>query len=60
MNTRIFFEYAYLIISIYAAFQAYRLWDSTDRKDFYMYLIFGVVAFGMFLLRRFSRKKGNK
>ena len=33
MNARIFFEYAYLAIALYCAYEVYNLWGTADRTQ---------------------------
>lgn len=57
MNTRIFFEYAYLAICGFSIYEAVRYWNSADKQSFYMYVFFAVASLGMFFLRRITRKR---
>lgn len=59
MNGRIFFEYAYLAIAIYCGCEAYRLWNIPEAKVT-MFIIFGVLALGMFGFRRYLRIKNKR
>ena len=34
MNARIFFEYAYLAIALYCAYEAYQLWNAAQGKPY--------------------------
>ena len=38
MNARIFFEYAYLAIALYCAYEVYNLWGTADRTQWYIRL----------------------
>lgn len=53
------FEYAYLVIFFFSAYEVYNVW-STDRNRAYLFLVFAVVSIGMFLFRRNYRKKFEK
>ena len=59
MNARIFFEYAYLAIALYCAYEAYQLWNAAQGKP-YMYIIFAIAAVAMFWLRRQTRLKQTR
>jgi len=40
MNARVFFEYAYLAIAFYCAYQVYALYNTPDRTQWYIYIAF--------------------
>lgn len=51
-----FFEYAYLVIAIFFAVEAFRIWgESRDRA--YMFILFVAIAVFMFFFKRKFRKK---
>lgn len=60
MKARIFFEYAYLAICVFSIYEAVRYWNTSETQSFYMYVIFAVASLGMFILRRYTRKKQGK
>ena len=51
-----FFEYAYLIVAIFFAYEAIVNWN-VDRNRAYLFLLFVVVAICMFFFKRNFRKK---
>ena len=51
-----FFEYAYLVIAVFFAFEAVNNW-STKRNRAYLFIFFVVVAIFMFFFKRNFRKK---
>lgn len=51
-----FFEYAYLVIAIFFAFEAVNNW-SAERNRAYLFIFFVVVAIFMFFFKRNFRKK---
>ncbi|MDN3724841.1 hypothetical protein QRD02_10635 [Aequorivita sp. SDUM287046] len=51
-----FFEYAYLIIAAFFAYEAFINW-STQRNRAYLFIFFVVVAIFMFFFKRNFRKK---
>ncbi len=60
MNGRIFFEYAYLAIAIYCAYQVYVLRGSSQGSEWYMYIAFALAALAMFWFRRQTRLKQRR
>ncbi len=50
------FEFLYPIVAILAAVEAYSVWN-TDRNRAYLFVLFFVIAVGMFFFRRHYRKK---
>nr|WP_315011213.1 hypothetical protein [uncultured Capnocytophaga sp.] len=60
MNARIFFEYAYLAIALYCAYEVYNLWGTADRTQWYLYIVFALGALAMFWFRRQTRLKRKK
>lgn len=51
-----FFEYAYLVIALLFAFEAYRIWNEEPNQA-YLFLGFVAVAIFMFFFKRRFRKK---
>ena len=51
-----FFEYAYLIIAAFFAYEAVNNWN-TERNRAYLFIFFVVVAIFMFFFKRNFRKK---
>jgi hypothetical protein len=51
-----FFEYLYLVVAIFFAYEAVNNWSS-ERSRAYLYLFFVVVAVFMFFFKRNFRKK---
>jgi len=51
-----FFEYAYLLIAVFFAYEAVNNW-STERNRAYLFIFFVVVAIFMFFFKRNFRKK---
>ena len=51
MNARIFFEYAYLAIALYCAYEVYNLWGTADRTQWYLYIAFALGALANVLVQ---------
>lgn len=51
-----YFEYAYLIIAAFFAFESYRIWSS-DRGRAYIFIFFVALAIFMYFFKRRFRKK---
>lgn len=51
-----FFEYAYLIIAAFFAYEAINKWN-TEPNQAYLFLFFVVLAISMFFFKRNFRKK---
>ncbi|SRX54375.1 hypothetical protein AEQU1_01384 [Aequorivita sp. CIP111184] len=51
-----FFEYAYLVIAVFFAYEAVNNWTS-ERNRAYLFIFFVVVAIFMFFFKRNFRKK---
>ncbi|WP_315190801.1 hypothetical protein [Capnocytophaga sputigena] len=60
MNARVFFEYAYLAIAFYCAYQVYALYNTPDRTQWYIYIAFTLGALAMFWFRRNTRLKNRR
>nr|WP_315123561.1 hypothetical protein [uncultured Capnocytophaga sp.] len=60
MNGRIFFEYAYLAIALYCAYQVYASWSTPHHTQWYMYIAFALASLAMFWFRRQTRVKNNQ
>ena len=58
MRTKIYrlFEYAYIVMAIFATYVAYENWD-VNRNRAYLFAFFVVVAIFMFFFKRRFRKK---
>lgn len=52
----VFFEYAYLVIAVFFAYEAVNNW-SNERNRAYLFIFFVVVAIFMFFFKRNFRKK---
>ena len=52
-------EWVYVGVFILSAFEVYSKWN-TDRDRAQLFILFGVVAIGMFFFRRYFRKKLEK
>ncbi|WP_205589281.1 hypothetical protein [Mesonia aquimarina] len=51
-----FFEYAYLVVAVFFAFEAYRIWEESQGRA-YIFIGFVAVAIFMFFFKRRFRKK---
>jgi uncharacterized membrane protein (DUF2068 family) len=51
-----YFEYAYLVIAVFFAFESYRIW-SVDRDRAYVFIFFVALAIFMYFFKRKFRKK---
>ncbi|MGY5848124.1 hypothetical protein ACW6QP_12000 [Salegentibacter sp. HM20] len=51
-----YFEYAYLFIAAFFAFEAVRIW-STERNRAYLFIFFVLVSVFMFFFKRRFRRK---
>ncbi|MAP54345.1 hypothetical protein [Altibacter sp.] len=58
MGTKIYrlFEYAYIVMALFAAYVAYENWND-NRNRAYLFAFFVVVAIFMFFFKRRFRKK---
>lgn len=51
-----YFEYAYLIIAAFFAFEAYRIWE-TEQSRAYLFGFFVLISIFMFFFKRRFRRK---
>lgn len=51
-----FFEYAYLVVALFFAFEAANNWN-TEPNRAYLYIFFVAVAIGMFFFKRNFRRR---
>ncbi|MDG1062908.1 MAG: hypothetical protein P8O93_00490 [Flavobacteriaceae bacterium] len=49
------FEYAYIFMALFSLYLVVANWE-VNRERSYMFIIFGVVAVGMFFFKRWFRK----
>lgn len=55
----IFFEYAYLVLTAFFAFEAYRSFAADDGKGYLMVGLAIAALFMFFFRRRFRKKRGG-
>lgn len=51
-----YFEYAYLVIAAFFAFEAYNIWAESESRA-YLFIFFTVLAIAMFFFKRNFRKR---
>lgn len=54
-----FFEYAYLVVAIFFAIEAFRIWEESQGRA-YIFIGFVAVAIFMFFFKRRFRKNMDK